>query len=235
MKKRLNIFYWLRKLFVSNLFQKFFHKKNFLRKIIFYTIYKSNHWNRYAELDKNNLLVSGPGSVPGIPSTINLVKNLKNFIRDNNIKSILDIPCGDFAWFKDLVINENINYMGWDIVKDIIEYNNKKYKSKNINFLLKDILLESDFDNHDLIFSRDFFIHIRINEIKKILDNIKKSNSKFFACSNNYDVKSNNDILIGQHRKVNLFMEPFNLKSPYLSFYEGTEDCYIDIFKVSDL
>ena len=86
MKKRLNIFYWLRKLFVSNLFQKFFHKKNFLRKIIFYTIYKSNHWNRYAELDKNNLLVSGPGSVPGIPSTINLVKNLKNFIRDNNIK-----------------------------------------------------------------------------------------------------------------------------------------------------
>ena len=177
--------------------------------------------------DKANIFK--PNQQPGHGYSIYYEKKLETYKnKDLNILEIGSYAGASAAAFTKYLPNSKIYCFDVNI-------SNFKYKSKNINFLLKDILLESDFDNNDLIFSRDFFIHIRINEIKKILDNIKKSNSKFFACSNNYDVKSNNDILIGQHRKVNLFMEPFNLKSPYISFYEGTEDCYIDIFKVSDL
>ncbi len=49
------------------------------------------------------------------------------------------------------------------------------------------------------------------------------------------DVSINKDILVGQHRKVNLSIEPFNIKKVYSSFYEGTEDRYISIYKISDL
>ena len=235
MNKRLNIYYWLRKLFVSNMFQKFFIKEGLIRKFVFHTIYKSNHWNRYASIDDNNLLVSGPGSIPGTPTTQNVIKNLNTFIKQNNIKSVLDVPCGDFSWMKDLIKSENLNYVGWDIVGEIIEYNKKKYSSENINFFCKDIVNENNFGNYDLIFSRDFFIHMKINDIKKILNNIRKSNAKFFACSNNSDVLLNRDILVGQHRKINLSIEPFNIKKVHSSFYEGNEDCYVNIYKISDL
>lgn len=235
MNKRLNIYYWLRKLCVSNIFQRFFFKKEFIRRFVFYTIYKSNHWNKYSKVDENNLLVSGPGSIPGTIPTQTVVKNLRTFIRKNNIKSILDIPCGDFSWFQDLIKSEKLNYTGWDIVSDIIEYNKRKYSSESINFFFKDIVSENNFGNYNLIFSRDFFIHMNNDDIKKILNNIKKSNAKFFACSNNSDVSINKDILVGQHRKVNLTIEPFNIEKVYSSFYEGTADRYINIYKISDL
>ena len=235
MNKRLNIYYWLRKLFVSNIFQRFFFKKELIRKFVFYTIYKSNHWNKYSKVDKNNLLVSGPGSIPGTIPTQTVVENLRIFISNNNIKSILDIPCGDFSWIQDLIKSEKLNYTGWDIVSDIIQYNKRKYSSENINFFFKDIVNENNFGNCDLIFSRDFFIHMNIDDIKKILNNIKKSSAKFLACSNNSDVSINKDILVGQHRKVNLSIEPFNIIKVYTSFYEGTEDRYINIYKISDL
>ena len=98
MNKRLNIYYWLRKLFVSNMFQKFFIKEGLIRKFVFHTIYKSNHWNRYASIDEKNLLVSGPGSIPGTAQTQTVIENLKIFIEENNLRSILDIACGDFSW-----------------------------------------------------------------------------------------------------------------------------------------
>ena len=45
----------------------------------------------------------------------------------------------------------------------------------------------------------------------------------------------NKEILIGQHRKINLSIEPFNIKKLHSSFYEGNDDCYINIYKISDL
>ena len=235
MNKRLNIYYWLRKLFVSKIFQNFFFKKGFIRKFVFYTIYKSNHWNRYASIDEKNLLVSGPGSIPGTAQTQTVIENLKIFIEENNLRSILDIACGDFSWMKELIKNDKLYYTGWDIVGEIIDYNKKKYSSKNINFFCKDIVNENNFGNYDLIFCRDFFIHMNIDDIKKILNNIRKSNAKFFICSNNSEVLINKEILIGQHRKINLSIEPFNIKKVYSFFYEGNEDCYINIYKISDL
>ena len=86
MKKRLSIYYWLRKIFVSKYIQFFIYKKTFLRKFVFYLIYKSNHWNKYIESDKNDLMVSGPGSIPGSPQTKNVITNLNEFIKNNDIK-----------------------------------------------------------------------------------------------------------------------------------------------------
>jgi len=120
MIKRLNIYYWLRKIFISRFIQKYLNQ-NFVRKFIFYLIYKTNHWNRYQKINKNNILVSGPGSIPGSIQTKNIIDNLDFFIKKNNIKSILDMPCGDFSWMQDLIKKNNyINYKGYDIVEDII-------------------------------------------------------------------------------------------------------------------
>ena len=134
MIKRLNIYYWLRKIFVSRFAQKYLNQ-NFVRKFIFFLIYKTNHWNKYEKVDKNNLLVSGPGSLPGSVQTKNIIDNLDLFIKKNNIQSMLDMPCGDFSWMQDLIKkNNSINYTGYDIVEDIISYNSKKYSKNNVSF-----------------------------------------------------------------------------------------------------
>jgi hypothetical protein len=232
MIKRLNIYYWLRKFFISRFIQKYLNQ-NFVRKFIFYLIYKTNHWNRYQKINKNNILVSGPGSIPGSIQTKNIIDNLDFFIKKNNIKSILDMPCGDFSWMQDLIKKNNyINYTGYDIVEDIIFYNNKKYSKNNISFFCKDIVNETNFNNFDLVFIRDFFIHIDYVSINKILDNIKRSKVKFIACSNNNNAINNKDIAVGQHRKINLTIEPFYMNEIFYAFSEGVDDCYINIYKI---
>jgi hypothetical protein len=232
MIKRLNIYYWLRKFFISRFIQKYLNQ-NFVRKFIFYLIYKTNHWNRYQKINKNNILVSGPGSIPGSIQTKNIIDNLDSFIKKNNIKSILDMPCGDFSWMQDLIKKNNyINYTGYDIVEDIIFYNNKKYSKNNISFFCKDIVNETNFNNFDLVFIRDFFIHIDYVSINKILDNIKRSKVKFIACSNNNNAINNKDIAVGQHRKINLTIEPFYMNEIFYAFSEGVDDCYINIYKI---
>lgn len=231
---KLNIYYWLRKIFVSRFIQIFI-SKNFIRKFTFFLIYKSNHWNKHKKISEYNFLVSGPGSIPGNNQTNNVVNNLDVFIKKNNIKTILDMPCGDFSWMQNLVKkNIHIYYTGYDIVKDIIARNNKKYSSSRIKFFYRDIVNEKTFDNFDLIFIRDFFIHIDNESINKVLMNIKNSKVKFLACSNNDSISFNNDIMaIGAHRKINLKIKPFYLTEIFQTFSEEIDDRFINIYKIS--
>jgi hypothetical protein len=234
MTTKLNIYYWLRKIFVSRFIQILI-SKNFIRKFTFFLIYKSNHWNKYKKINEDNFLVSGPGSIPGSNQTNNVINNLDIFIKKNNIKRMLDMPCGDFSWMQNLLKNNiDINYTGYDIVKDIVARNNKKYSSNKINFFCRDIVNEKTFDNFDLIFIRDFFIHIDNKSINRILINIKNSKVKFFACSNNNNESFNKDVIaIGAHRKVNLTIKPFYLDGIFHTFREEVDDRYINIYKIS--
>ena len=51
-KDRLNINYWLRKIYVSKIFQYLPFSKIFQRKIIFTSIFKSKHWVQKSNLPK---------------------------------------------------------------------------------------------------------------------------------------------------------------------------------------
>ena len=241
--KIFNYQYWLRKFLVSKISQFFLIKifllkKNFIRSIIFISIYKVNHWNKYKKINKNNLQVSGPGSDPKSLQIKNLIVDLNKFIKDFQIKSILDMPCGDFIWMKKIIeLNKDLKYTGFDIVGEIIDYNNKKFSSNNIKFLKKDILNEPNFDGHDLIFVRDFFIHIPTDDILKNISILAKSNIRFFATTQYQNNPFNKNIVIGQHRKINLSIEPFNLPKPFMQIIDGNinEGRYLNIYKINQI
>ena len=112
----LNYYYWLRKLSFSKLFQKiFFLSDTYKRKVVFNSIYRSNHWRDYNK-PKDNQSVSGLGS--DLDSSSSFVNNIKNFISEFKIGKILDLGCGDFNWMKYIVLNNNNikSYLGLDIV-----------------------------------------------------------------------------------------------------------------------
>lgn len=238
MNKYLNKYYWLRKLFVNSLLSKIVSKK-FLNKIVFNSIYKSNYWNKSKKFDSKNQSLSGPGSIPNSIQTNHLISELKHFFNRNNVKKILDAPCGDCAWIKE-IFNNNFEYTGIDIVEDLIEKNKNNFNNKNVKFYCKDLTEFKEFNLYDFVLLRDFFIHLPINSIKKILINLKHSKCKYFAFNNYESVEINKEISTGQHRKINILKEPFNFEEPNFKILEiknqnfpdrNVKDNYIYIYK----
>tara|TARA_A100001015_G_scaffold264324_1_gene311866 strand:- start:77 stop:781 length:705 start_codon:yes stop_codon:yes gene_type:complete len=212
--RHLNLYYWLRKLSFSKLFQNFrFFNDSFKRKIIFYYIFKSLHWRDYNKTQSEES-VSGLGS--DVRITEKLVLELSGFIKDNQIKSLLDVACGDFIWMKNIVNeNKSLRYFGLEIVNDIVENNNKRYSNSRIKFDCVDVINSKLPNNYDLILVRDFFIHIKNDDIKNLLKKIKSSNCKYFAINNFPEITLNKEVKnYGHHRLFNVEIEPFNLKDP---------------------
>ena len=229
-KNRLNINYWLRKIFVTTIFQKLIKDKSSLRKTVFTSIFKSKHW-AHGDLPDEYISVSGHGSNINSEQSNNLIYSLVEFIKKNNINSILDMPCGDFLWMNKLLKQIEIrNYLGLDIVEEIIDQNIKLYENKHIRFKSCDIVDFETSEDFDLVLMRDFFIHTNNEDIKRILMNIKKMNIKYFAFEN-YSVSKNVDVVPGKHRKINLKLDPFNLKEPFYSFKDYEIDKFIYFYE----
>jgi len=77
---------------------------------IFTQIYRSNAW-----LDTESK--SGPGST--VSRTRLLRPRLTELVRNLGIRSLLDVPCGDFNWMR-LTDLPSVEYIGADIVPEII-------------------------------------------------------------------------------------------------------------------
>jgi SAM-dependent methyltransferase len=234
LKKKKNLNYWLRKIYTSKIYQFFYPNDLVLKKKVFTTIYKSNHWAQSDNLPGEKVSVSGPGSNVNMDGFINLKKNIDNFIENYEIKSILDMPCGDFLWLNEIIKEKKINYLGIDIVDELIVENRKNYQNTNTFFECYDIINYIPSKQFDLILIRDLFIHLKNSDIHKIIDNLKKIDFKYVAL-NSSNNKINIDGTIGQHRKVNLLIEPFNLKKPSLVINDGEKDKFIYIFKKEDI
>ena len=137
--------------------KKIFKKKN--SKDIFTEIYNTNYWN-----DKESK--SGTGS--SLKSTENIRLKLPLIIEKLNIKSIIDVPCGDFYWFSKIINDLNIEYLGGDIVEKII-FENKKFASKKIEFKQLDIINDK-LPYGELLICRDCLFHFSFEDIKLLLE-----------------------------------------------------------------
>ena len=183
------------------------NKLNPLRKKstldVFTDIYKTNAWG-----GKDS--ASGPGSDAHQTETIAL--ELQLLLRNLKISSILDIPCGDFHWMKNVDLGK-IEYIGADIVHEIVQINNKKYANKGINFQQLN-LIQDKLPKVDLVFCRDCLVHLSFSDTLMALCNICKSYSKFLLTTTFTDRKENCDIITGQWHPLNLEREPFSLPQP---------------------
>ena len=225
-----NLYYWLRKLSFTKLFQKnLFLSNNLKRKIIFNLIFRSYHWRDYHKTNNNE-------SDSGVGSDLNVTKQLINdldiFLKSVQIKSILDIACGDFFWMNRLISkNNDLNYLGLEIVESIVENNNKIFSNQKVKFICADVINEELPKNHDFIIVRDFLIHIKNIDIINLIQKIKKSNCKYFAINNFPNIKSNDEIKgYGHHRYVNIEIPPFNLTNVYKVIDD--HDRKLNIYKI---
>lgn len=170
--------------------------------------------NLYKASKRKYFSASGSGS--DLSQTETLRSTLPDLFKTYNIKSILDIPCGDFYWMRETDLT-NIEYIGADIVDEIV-YN----CSKNHPYSFKTLdVVNSKLPNVDLIFNRDCFVLLPNNMVKKAIENIKNSGSKYLLSTSFIKCKTNVDTNVGAWRPINLIKEPFNLGEPLLIINEN--------------
>lgn len=170
---------------------------------IFTEIFIKNKW-------KGEGSRSGRGS--DLDQTEVLRKEITKLFEELKIKTLLDIPCGDFNWMKEINLS-SIAYTGADIVENIVKQNMNKYASKNQNFLKLNIL-EDKLPTVDLILCRDLLQHFSYSDIQRAIKNIMKSKSKFLLTSSQLATKKNKDIATGGYRPFNLLLAPFSFPNP---------------------
>lgn len=188
----------------------FFKKKNAAN--IFKSIYEHNIWG-------SNESISGPGS--SLKETAILRQLLPALLKKYAIKSILDLPCGDFHWLKEIDL-AGIDYIGADIVPELIDKNNEIYGKKGRKFIELD-LLNDQLPQVDLILCRDCLIHFSNEDINRAVKQIGESGSRYLLTTS-YPEKSNRMTMhTGGWRPINLEKEPFNWPKAIDCIHEGSE------------
>ena len=114
-----------------------------------------------------------------------------------------------------------VDYIGADIVEELINYNKKLHKEKsNCTFrvlnLINDTLPESD-----IIIIRDCFVHLSNADIFTSIKNIKSSGCKYLLTTTFTNHNINYDIATGNWRTINLQKKPFNFPPPVLLINEN--------------
>jgi len=179
---------------------------------VFTYIFKHNFWG-----DPQS--VSGSGSNLGQTKTIR--KEIPALLKKFSITSMLDLPCGDFNWVRTLALPK-INYIGMDIVKEIIENNNRRYANKARRFAVANAITD-ELPKVDLIFCRDMLVHFTLDDAIKVLRNFKKSGSRYLLITAHH-VEENKDIKTGEWRKINFAKAPFHFPAPLQIINEKSPD-----------
>lgn len=129
-------------------------------KQIFTDVYKRNAW----------IGGSGPGSK--IENAGPFLTYLQNFIDKQKISTIVDIGCGDWELMKNIRIPDHIQYLGLDIVDEVITNNQAKYSKNNVHFKAVDSVEELSSYNGDLLIIKDVLQHWHKDKIFYAIKNI---------------------------------------------------------------
>jgi len=206
--------------------RKKFEKNLFKIKSVeekFSKIYTTNYWT-------DNESRSGTGS--SLKSTENIRAHLPKILEKFNIKKLFDAPCGDFNWIYQVLKSVEIDYLGSDIVKDLI-VSNKKYENNKIKFSKLDIRVDK-LPASDLMICRDCLFHFSYKDIFLFLNNFLSSDIKYILLTSHLNTEykfENKDIITGDFRKIDLFSKPFNFETNYIYSFDDKDKLETQNFK----
>ncbi len=167
---------------------------------VFTRIYRRKTWRR-GESD------SGVGSE--LSYTEGLRRELPKLLRQQSVTRFLDAPCGDFNWMKHIVADLGAEYIGGDIVQEIVDSNQLEFGSKSVSFCHLDITRDP-LPVSDLMMVRDCLFHLSYGNIYAFLENFCRSNIGLLLTTTHLpDNGKNRDIMTGDHRPIYLFSSPF--------------------------
>src|SRR5262245_33559038 len=185
------------------------HGRDLTHAEVFDYIYASHIWVKG----------SGLGSLPQTTETYRKV--LLDFLKRENIRSVVDAGCGDWQ-FSQLIDWTGINYVGID-VSSVALTNNERYAAPNIKFIVGDIRT-LDHPGADLLIMKDVLQHWSNADVLALIP--KFARYRFCLITNGtspaVEAFTNKDIPAGNWRPVDLALPPFSVPGQYVHSYDFT-------------
>jgi len=172
---------------------------------------------------------SGSGSERASGQVTHSIALLERFVEELRLKSIADIPCGDFNWMSlFLERHPHLAYVGYDVVPALIEANRQKYP--RVRFEVLDITQQAP-RRADLLFSKDMLNHLCEADVWAALENMVASGAAYLMLTTNRGFE-NVDLEPTQphaSRLLDLEAAPYSLTSPVYG------DHYLLLFRADDV
>ncbi|MEP7014317.1 MAG: class I SAM-dependent methyltransferase [Verrucomicrobiota bacterium] len=187
---------------------------------VFTEIYAANKW-----APGSNSFDSGVGSTDQriMAAYVGAVQNWLSRISSAKL-TIVDLGCGDFRIGRQLV-DFCARYIGIDIVKPLIDYNEQHFGSPNVEFLHLN-MIEDPLPEADVCFLRQVLQHLSNDQIQTVLRRVEKyrwtvitehhpSNANLTRA--NVDKPHGADIRLFDRSGVFLDQPPFNVSRQRLN------------------
>jgi hypothetical protein len=184
--------------------------KNVNSSEVFSNIYDKNQWTHG----------SGPGSLASFNTPY--IQLLQNFLRDNNIKTVVDVGSGDFQTLQHVNF-DGCEYHGFDVAPSVVTGCNQIFRKENIQFS-KMPENWAELPKADLYLLKDVLIHLNNRDAGNLLDTCLERGRYLISTNNraHRDDAYNVDISTGQFRAVNISLPPFSIPS-HVALAYGSE------------
>ena len=154
---------------------------------------------------------SGPGSE--WPHTEKLRRELPRLFQRHAIKTLLDAPCGDLNWMRDVLHRCALDYIGADIVPELIRAHTERFWTERVRFIEADITRDA-LPAADAILCRDCLVHLSNDLALGALKNFQRTGTRLLLATHYPATRANIDIVPGLWRAMNLQLPPFTLPAP---------------------
>lgn len=169
----------------------------------FSDIYVKRYWGKQG---------SASGSGSSLPSTRVVRAELPRLFQRRDIRSMLDIPCGDFHWMREVPL-EGVSYLGADVVAELVRENTRLHSRPGVSFAHLDVINDR-LPAVDLVMCRDCLVHLPLADAIKALRNIARSGSRWLLVTTFPSRVANTEIAAGKWRPLDLQIGPFHLPEP---------------------
>lgn len=183
--------------------KKFHGRSSLLRRWVFWRIERSNTWG---DLDSR----SGVGS--GLEATAAIRAALPELLDELGVRSLLDIPCGDFYWMAAVDLRD-CDYIGGDLLPRMIKENRRQYGSARRQFQVLDAVSDT-LPQADLILSRDLLVHLTLDVATAVLRNFARAGPDWVLLTTFPSMTENRESIPGDWRPLNMQLPPFSLPTP---------------------
>jgi 2-polyprenyl-3-methyl-5-hydroxy-6-metoxy-1,4-benzoquinol methylase len=137
----------------------------------------------FSKIYKEDLWHGGSGAGSKLENVKEYVEILQKYIDKPEVKTVLDLGCGDWQFSKFLDLS-SVLYLGVDVVDSVIDSNINLYSASNIDFISRDITTY-ELPQVDLIICKDVLQHLCNKDVASVLVKIIKS-SKFALITNDF-------------------------------------------------
>jgi len=133
-------------------------------------------------------------------------------------------------------VDLSCDYIGLDIVPELISHNTERYARPGRSFHLIDATT-CFLPAADAILCREMLFHLSFEDIGRVIANVKCSGARFLVATNDEGLSLNADILSGDFRLLNLKKAPFFFPEPLTAMPDNrvSPDRTLSVWDVSSL